>query len=226
MNRYSTVLFDLDHTLLDSDASEREAFATTLSGVGVGEPELLKATYDDINRTLWARVEAGEVDPDFVKVERFVQLVNAANLDADPEQMAHAFAEGLGNYGQLYEGARDVLERLLPDYRLALITNGLSAVQRRRLERLQLNAYFDTIVISAEVGHAKPATEIFDAVFDLLDWPKKSEVTIVGDSLTSDIAGGINYGIDTIWLDHSGQRTHPAVTHHIANIAGVVDVLT
>lgn len=226
MNRYSTVLFDLDHTLLDSDASEREAFAATLSAIGVGEPERLKATYDEINRTLWTRVETGEVDPDFVKVERFVQLINTASLDADPQEMAHTFAAGLGNYGQLYEGARDVLDRLLLDYRLALITNGLSAVQRRRLERLQLNRYFDAIVISAEVGHAKPATEIFDSVFDLLDWPEKSDVTIVGDSLTSDIAGGINYGIDTIWLNHHGQSAHPAVTHHITNIAGVLDVVT
>lgn len=226
MSRYSTVLFDLDHTLLDSDESERAAFHATLTEAGAPSPQDHKDSYDQINRSLWDRVEAGDVSPDFVKLERFVQLAALLGLDADPRVMATTFATGLGDFGELYAGALPVLEALQGSYRMALITNGLSGVQRRRVERLHLGAYFEAIVISAEIGHAKPSHEIFDVTFESLDWPEKSEVVIVGDSLTSDIAGGIGYGIDTVWLNHHNAEPVPGITHEISRIADVVKHLT
>ena len=84
---------------------------------------------------------------------------------------------------------------------LALVTNGLSEVQRTRIERLDLGRYFDAVVISSEVGAAKPSTEIFDLAFELLGSPAKASALMVGDSLTSDIQGGINYGIATCWYN-------------------------
>ena len=141
-----------------------------------------------------------------MRTARFEQLVAAAGLDADPVVMADAFVAGLGMHGDLYPGVRSVLETLTAQASLALVTNGLSEVQRKRIERLDLGRYFDAVVISSEVGAAKPSTEIFDIAFDLLGSPARESVLMVGDSLTSDIQGGINYGIATCWYNPNHQR--------------------
>lgn len=197
--RYRIVLLDLDHTLLDSAASEVAAFGEAVRSAGLDPSPDLFDRYRRINGALWAAVERGELTPGEVKTTRFEQLVAAigAGSVADPEAMATAFAAGLGNNGELYPGAREMLDRLSGMARLALITNGLSEVQRRRIERLDIERYFETIIISAEVGTAKPGTEIFDLAFAGLGDPHRAESLMVGDSLTSDIQGGLNAGVDT-----------------------------
>ncbi len=199
--KYTTVLFDLDHTLLDSDASEALAFEATLLLAGVDDPYQYLPTYIEINRALWAAVERGESTPGHVRTARFEQFVVAVGLDLDPIVLADAYVDGLGAHGELYPGAREVLETLAGLATLALVTNGLSDVQRTRLRRLQLDSYFDAVVISAEVGVSKPAPEIFDIAFAMLGMPDRSTVLMVGDSLTSDIQGGNDSGIATCWYN-------------------------
>ncbi len=202
---YTTVLFDLDHTLLDSDASEVLAFEHAMRVSGVSDPSIHLPIYVSINRSLWAGVERQELTPGFVRTARFEQLVATIGLDADPLELADAFAFGLASFGELYPGARELLETLAGAATLALVTNGLSDVQRGRIERLDLGQYFDAVVISAEVGASKPSSVIFDIAFDRLGSPAKASALMVGDSLTSDIQGGTNYGIATCWYNPHGQ---------------------
>jgi 2-haloacid dehalogenase len=199
--KYTTVLFDLDHTLLDSDASEALAFEETLRLAGVDDPHQYLPTYIEINRALWAAVERGETRPGQVRTARFEQFVVAVGLDLDPLVLADTYVDGLGAHGELYPGAREMLETIAGPATLALVTNGLSDVQRTRLRRLHIDSYFDAIVISAEVGVSKPAPEIFDITFAMLGMPDKSTVLMVGDSLTSDIQGGNDAGIATCWYN-------------------------
>jgi YjjG family noncanonical pyrimidine nucleotidase len=215
--RFSTLLFDLDHTLLDSDTSETEAFAQLLEEFGVGDPVEHFATYREINLALWAAVERGEMVPDEVHTLRFERFAATIGLDAEPQTMAQRYAAGMGAHGELYPGARDVLEQLAEVASLALITNGLSEIQRARIERLEIETYFDAIIISAEVGTAKPHTSIFDLVFEGLNNPGKHETLMIGDSLSSDIRGGTNYGIATCWYNPHGKLAGPddQITHEI-----------
>ena len=132
--------------------------------------------------------------------------------------MAAAFVDGLGGLGELYDGARDVLENLNATVRLGLVTNGLSDVQRTRIARLDLERYFDTIVISAEVGVAKPSPAFFDIAFAGLGSPPRDSVLMVGDSLSSDMRGAANYGIAGCWYNpgrHQAVDDVP-ITHEIA----------
>ena len=225
---YSTVLLDLDHTLLDSDASEASAFDVTLTNAGVRNPESHFPAYDCINKNLWAAVERGEMTPDEVKVRRFEQLCDEIGIEAQPEEMAAIFVEGLANEGELYPGTRDVLEELAAITRLAMITNGLSYVQRTRIERLQLGPYLAAVAISAEIGAAKPHTQIFDVIFEALGQPDRRSVLIVGDSLSSDMQGGWNYGIDTCWFNPAGTYNDrpDVVTHEITTLGELVAIVT
>jgi YjjG family noncanonical pyrimidine nucleotidase len=224
---YTTLLFDLDHTLLDSDASEAAAFAQTLTEFGVGEPQQHFAVYNEINKALWAQVETGALSPDQVKTARFEQFAAAIGLDADPFAMAERFALGLGANGELYPGAVEMLDEVSTIASLGLVTNGLSAVQRARIERLDLQRYFAAIVISAEVGTAKPGTAIFDLAFDQMDKPPKKTALMIGDSLSSDIRGGKNYGIATCWYNPhdrvvDGSHGVDHTVRHLAEIPALV----
>ena len=224
--RYPTVLLDLDHTLLDSDASERAAFDNTMRTFGVAEPDDLRSTYLTLNRALWKQVEEGTTTPDHVKVERFRQLADRTAFDGAAEEAAESFAAGLGRYGDLYPDARQTLSDLSEIATLAMVTNGLSSVQRARIDRLDLAHYFGAIVISAEIGYAKPGPEIYDATFAALGNPDRRGAVMVGDSLTSDIAGGTNYGIATCWYNpHGGAATDDRITHEISRLSDLVDVI-
>lgn len=203
--RYSTFLLDLDHTLFDSDTSEHAAFAQTLRAAGITEPDRYREPYRRINLELWAGVERGELEATEVRGLRFERLVAEHGLDADPRKMANDFVAGLSANGELYTGALDVLEALSDCARLALVTNGLGEVQRARIERVGIGRYFGAIVVSAEVGVAKPAPEIFDIAFAALDSPGRDTALMVGDNLGSDIRGGRNYGIATCWYNPQGR---------------------
>ena len=218
--RYSTLLFDLDHTLLDSDASEIAAYAHTMQLIGLADPDDHFERYLRINHGMWAAVERGEIQPSEVRHRRFEQFVHEVGIDADPMAMADAFVWGLGAYGELYDGARELLDHLAGSVRLAMITNGLSDVQRARLDRLDLAGYFDAIVISSEVGATKPRPEIFDIAFEQLGAPAKDTAVMIGDSLTSDIRGGSDYGIDTCWFNWRSEPvpSEVVITHHISRL--------
>ena len=198
---YETVLLDFDHTLFDSDASELAAFAHTRASVGVADPDRLFSGYVAINQALWAAVERHELTPGDVRTRRFEELIERFALDADAEEMADAFVLGLATYGELYAGAADVLAELASRARLALLTNGLSDVQRTRIGRLGISAHFDAVVISAEIGCSKPAAAFFDHAFAALGEPARGGALMVGDSLSADIGGAAAYGLATCWYN-------------------------
>lgn len=225
---YSALLFDLDHTLLDSDASEALAFQRALGDAGVADPDQHLPAYLAINRALWARVERGEITPGYLRVERFAQLVAATGIAAAPEALADAFAYGLGAYGELYPGAVPLLEALISDPRrsLAIVTNGLSEVVRARVARLGLARYFRVIAVSSELGVSKPDPAIIHHTLDALGAGAPAAV-IIGDSLSSDMRGGRNAGIATCWYNpHRRAATPELIDHDIADHAALLPLVS
>jgi 2-haloacid dehalogenase len=221
---YTTFLLDLDHTLFDTEASETAAFEQTMAAAGIADAASHWATYERINLSLWAAVERNEIQPQIVRTRRFELFVVEQELQADPLQMADDFVDGLAMHGDLYEGAREVLEHLSGRASLAMVTNGLSEVQRTRIERLGLDDYFDAIAISAELGEAKPGAGIFDFVFQSLNNPAKESAVMVGDNLGADIRGGTNYGIATAWYNPQGREAAATdqISHEIRDLQELV----
>lgn len=222
---YLAYFFDFDHTLFDSDASESLAFEHALTSAGVPSSPDLFATYKRINSALWAEVESGVRGPAEVKTLRFAQLVQQTELDLDPAELANAFTVGMQESGELYAGAADVVEQLRERGPVVMVTNAISEIQRRRIERLGIEPLFDGIVISSEVGVSKPDPGIFDYADAALaavgrSGINRSSTLMVGDSLTSDMAGGIAAGLATCWFNPHGKARATSITldHEIAHL--------
>ena len=180
--RYETLLFDLDNTLFDASSCEPAAFGYALATGGVPDPGRYWETFSEINNALWDAVVRQELTPNQVQARRFADLVNAAELKADPELLADEYLVGMGAYGELYPGAREMLERLGQQAALALVTNGLGKVVRARIDRLGLEPLFEAISISGEVNTSKPGKEIFGLTFAALGDPDKNTALMIGDN--------------------------------------------
>lgn len=224
---YTTFLLDLDHTLFDTDASEMAAFEQTMLSAGLTRPERYFTAFRKINLELWAAVERGEMSPQQIRTLRFERLVTEFELDGDALKMSDDYVVGLGAYGDLYDGAREVLEQLSEKVSLAMVTNGLGEVQRSRIARLGLDEYFDAVAISAEVGAAKPDAEIFDIVFSSLKSALLDSAVMVGDNLSADILGGANYGIATCWYNPHGRPAEASlrIDHEITDLQELVGLI-
>ena len=223
--RYEVLLFDLDHCLLDSEASEWQAFEDTMGRVGIEPTPQLFEVYAELNGALWSAVENGELTPNDVRLRRWELFVSRLGLAADPYIMSETFVDGLGAHGEFYPGTERVLADSQRGRRLGLVTNGIGYVQRTRIARLRLDRFFDAYVISGEAGVAKPDPKIFERIAEDLGGVDKSSTLMIGDSLSSDIRGGIAFGIDTCWYNPAGRASDLAPTHVIERIDQLTEVI-
>ena len=203
--RYRWILFDADGTLFDYTQAEEAALEMACSASGLDFETHLIELYREINHRIWQQLERGEIGQAELKVRRFEQLFDAAGLDGDAERFSARYLKGLACGTQLIEGAEQIVRELYGRAGMVILTNGLADVQRPRLAGSALDGCFADVVISEEVGASKPASEIFDVTFSRIGQPAKHEVLMVGDSLTSDIRGGSDYGIDTCWFNPQGK---------------------
>ena len=225
--RYKWLLLDADGTLFDYDRAETKALELTFAQSG---HELQKGhveVYRQVNGQLWLDFEQGEVTQDYIKVYRFERLFEEMGIILDADEFSERYLENLGQFADLIDGAEEVVSSLYGEIEMVLITNGLAAVQRSRLARSPLETYFADVVISEEVGVSKPDPRIFDVAFEKMDHPEKGDVLIVGDSLTSDMRGGIDYGIDTCWFNPTGRTGGwAAIRYEIRRLQELVDCVS
>lgn len=201
-----TLLFDLDNTLLDFNQAERIAVAKTLEHFHITpEPSVLKR-YSELNLAQWKLLEQGKLSRDQVKLRRFQLLFSELNLNAPAKEAARMYESLLAQGHYFIDGAEELLEKLYGRYHMYLVTNGTLSVQKGRLKSSGISRYFDDIFISEELGYNKPGIEYFNCCFSRIPDFHKGTAVIIGDSLTSDIQGGINAGIRTIWFNPDHVR--------------------
>ncbi|MEG3586632.1 MAG: YjjG family noncanonical pyrimidine nucleotidase [Actinomycetota bacterium] len=204
--QYDVVLFDLDYTLFDSALSETEALETTFKKHTIDlNPELLHM-YRLINTKLWADLEMNLISLEDLRVARFQILLDNLGIKIDALSLADTYTHNLGICGGLLPGASDLLNSLVGNVKLALVTNGVAITQRSRIRKFDIGKFFDAIVISGEFGTPKPNPEIFSEALRLLDHTDKKSVLMVGDSLSSDVAGATNFHIDSCWFNPVGKQ--------------------
>ena len=198
------VLFDLDDTLFDFHKAEKIALTKTLVHFGIDPTEETLALYSTINAAHWKRLELGEISREEVKVGRYRELFKTIGVECDPVK-ATAYYESMLAIGHYFmPGAPELLEELYRKYRLYIVSNGTAKVQEGRIGSSGIKKYMDGIFISQILGANKPDKQFFDICFsEILDF-SLSETVIIGDSLSSDIKGGINAGITTVWFNPKG----------------------
>lgn len=223
---YKWLLFDVDNTLLDFAQTEALALEHSFAQHGLPFPHTAKQRYHEINQSYWQRLERKEITPEVIRAGRFQDLFTELGVGFDASLFADSYLAQLGQQAPLMDGALELLEGLNGRFQLGIITNGLANVQHPRLERSGLKLHFAAVIISEEVGVAKPDAGIFDIAFAQMNQPAKNEVLIIGDSLSSDILGGINYGIDTCWFNPNGQTTDMPVTYEIKTLSQLNQILS
>ncbi len=204
--RYTTVLFDADDTLLDFKGAEYCALGEVLRALRLPDTDEYIAAYSEINDSLWKLLEVGGIKKDELKVKRFSLFCDRFGFDVNAEEMAEMYVEALSNQSMLLDGAEELVKRLYGKCELYLITNGIEYIQTKRLENTPIKQCFKKVFISERMGAEKPSLKYFEAVAKEISELDKSQAIVIGDSLTSDIKGGINFGVDTCWYNPKGKK--------------------
>lgn len=217
--KYDTVLFDADGTLLDFAKSEREAITEALFDMDIELVFGMLEEYSRINDSFWKMLERGEIEKKELFFRRFEVLFENYGIKKDPHKMADVYMQRLSEKGYLLEGAYELCRELYGKVRMYIVTNGTEFIQRGRQQRSGILPYFDGVFISDCIGFEKPRIEFFEYVEKNVENFSKERTVIVGDSLTSDIAGGIIFGIDTCWYNPKGKTAPADMSDKITYIA-------
>lgn len=221
------LLLDLDDTILDFHKAERIALAKTLKDFGVEPTDAVLSRYHIINRQHWERLEKGELTRDQVQEGRFRVLFEELGRAADPVAVTRVYEHNLGIGHYFLPGAEEAVQSLHKKYRLFLASNGTASVQHSRLTSAGLYPYFEQVFVSQEMGLNKPSKAYFDACFARIPGFDPQRAMMVGDSLTSDILGGINAGIKTCWVNptHAPVRADIQPDYEIETLSQLEEVL-
>ena len=207
MAKYYCILFDADNTLLNFDAAESKALAETLVNYGIEPDAETVQTYRTINEELWRQLEKGQLRREKLMSERFTRFLKAIDAAGDGAEMNRYYLEQLSLHPDLASPeVLDVLRELSEVATLAVVTNGFQKVQSRRLAESGVGNFLEDVFVSEKMDAEKPSRKIFDAALRALGVENREHVLMVGDSLTSDVQGGINAGLDTCWFNPHHQE--------------------
>ena len=195
------LLLDLDDTILDFHKAERIALSKTIRDFGVEPSEAVLSRYHHINKWHWEQLELGLMTRDQVLVGRFDRLFQELGMEVDAAACMKQYEHNLSIGHYFLPGAEEAVKKLHEKYRLFLVSNGTATVQHGRLTSAGLYPYFEQVFISQEIGYNKPEKAYFDRCFERIPGFAPEKALMVGDSLTSDIKGGINAGLNTVWVN-------------------------
>ena len=195
------LFLDLDDTILDFHKAERIAISKTIREFGVEPAEEILQLYHGINKWHWEQLEQGKLTRAEVLVNRFGMLFEKLGVEVDAAACAKVYEQNLSTGHWFLPGAEEAVDRLHKKYRLFLASNGTAVVQKGRMTSANLYRFFEKTFVSQEIGYNKPSKAYFDACFAQIPDFDPEKAVMVGDSLSSDIKGGINAGIKTVWVN-------------------------
>lgn len=224
--RYDAVLFDIDDTLLDFQEAEKRALKKVLSHYALSTPLAVK-TYHACNEACWRALERGEIDQQTLRYKRFRDFLFAMNRADDPIRLGDDYMDALSHEGILLPGALEAVAAVAQRVKVAAVTNGISFIQHGRLDASPLRPYLSALVISEEIGAAKPNPRIIHEALRQLGGIVPTRALMVGDSLASDIACARNAGVDACWYNPAGQPrpNDLPVAYEISDLAKLTEIL-
>lgn len=224
---YKVILLDADGTILDFQKTEEVAFKQVLEKYKIEYTPNIFEIYKHINSKLWIDLEKGIIEKNVLKYERFKLFFEAINVVGSGEEAGKHFIEGLKKGNFLLDGAVSLCQKLYAKYKVIILTNGITDVQISRIGKSEISNLYHELVISGEVGFSKPDPRIFEYALQKVGHMDKSSVLMVGDSCSADIIGGINFGIDTCYMNLRDERLPDDVeaTYTVTSLKMLEDLL-
>ena len=224
VKKYDIFLFDADGTLFDYDLAEEYALSTMFKRCGFKYSDDIRAAYRRINTRAWESYERREITKDELQALRFSRLFDAIGVQYDVMEFNAMYLAELGKGTFLTEGAREICMAVTAlGKRIFIVTNGILATQEARINHSLIKDYISGYFVSEHVGFQKPDAEYFGYVFSHIPAADKNKIIIIGDSLSADIAGGNNAGIDSCWYNPNGAENHTEVvpTYEINDLSQI-----
>ena len=229
MSKYKYLLWDIDGTILNFEKAEKRAIRTLFEKFNLGEcTDEMLSHYIEINKKYWKLLECGEMEKERILVERFVEFFEKEGIRTDvASKFNKAYQLALGDTIAFNDDALKIIKAQKKNYQIIIVTNGTAIAQKKKLERSGLDKIADNIFISEEVGYEKPSIHFFERVIAKAGIDDVSRAVIVGDSLTSDIQGGVNAGIDTCWYNpkEDVNDTNLKPTYIIKNLHELCEIV-
>lgn len=227
MAYYNCLLLDVDNTMLDFETAEHKAFFETMEQYNLSASSEVFETYLAINKPLWKSLEQGRIKREKLMVERFDKLLKELGATGDAAEMNRYYLGQLATHADIFPGTLEAIAELAEVATLAVVSNGVDAVQKSRLEASHLAEYMDGIFVSERVGVEKPARRIFDTALKQLGIETTERVLVVGDSLSADIKGAQNCGLASCWFNPAGaplpEQNQPTFT--IASLSDLYKIV-
>ncbi|MCI7736263.1 MAG: YjjG family noncanonical pyrimidine nucleotidase [Clostridiales bacterium] len=227
--RYDVLLCDADNTIFDFTKAEENAFAIACAHAGIDGAERLLPVYADINSAMWKLLELGGITQSVLRVRRFELFLTAiGRTDIDARDMGDTFADALGQQSVPLPGAVEAVARWSRVLPVIIVTNGISKVQHGRMEGSEVRRFISGMVISEEVGAAKPDPRMLELAMEKAGVTDRRRALMLGDSLSSDIAAAANAGVDACWFNPRGARNAKGlpVRYEIRSLDEVDAILT
>ncbi len=221
------ILIDLDNTLIDFNECARHSIINCFNELGFTYTDKVFETFITENVKIWKRLENGEITKPQLRADRWNIILGKLGIHFDGTIVEEMFENGVAKGAYAVEGAYELLDYLKDKYKLYIVSNGFRFVQESRLKIGNFEKYFDDVFVSEDIGIPKPAKEFFNYCFEKLGNPDKNDIIIIGDSLTADIIGGINYGIETIWFNKNSEPLPDNVkpTYTVDSLKAIKDIL-
>lgn len=224
--RYDTLLFDADGTLLDFDRSEHAAMEKVFARHGYPYSEETLLRYRAINSRLWRAYEKDQILKPVIHMTRFEELFRELSIDGDGAAFNREYLDALAAEHFTMDGAEEVCQALSGRYRMYVVTNGVSHVQRQRLRDSHLEPYFSGLFISEEMGVQKPKRKFFELTAQAIPAFAPEQTLVIGDSPTSDVGGAQGFGLDVCWFNPAGRPTpSPSPTFVIRSLRDLLSLL-
>lgn len=229
MSKYKYLLWDIDGTILNFEKAEKRAIRTLFEKFNLGEcTDEMLSHYIEINKKYWKLLECGKMEKERILVERFVEFFLKEGIRTDAaSEFNKAYQLALGDTIAFNDDALEIIKTQKKNYQIIIVTNGTAIAQKKKLERSGLDKIADNIFISEEVGYEKPSIHFFERVIAKAGIDDVSQAVIIGDSLTSDIQGGVNAGIDTCWYNpkEDVNDTNLKPTYIIKNLHELCEIV-
>lgn len=198
------ILIDVDDTLLDFDESAKMSISIAAEKKGLLLPENIWEVFQKVNKGLWHDLEQGLLTNEELFCIRWTKIFETAGMEGDGPAFEKEFLNGLSLCAPLIEGGGEIVRYLHGKYKVAVASNGPYEQQAARLKKVGLSPYIDYLFVSGKIGHAKPSRAFFDACMKEMGDLRPAEIMMIGDSVSADIIGAKDYGMQTCWYNHKG----------------------